>query len=181
MDFSHHAGDHCFICQKALFGDKINQSLPTTAGIQSSSHPKKIQRAFGDLTKTKQRKLFKWLNKVLKIRNHCLNFDYYIRLLHLFYNCTQSRVKHKAKRIVLKFLRDIKRPLVIRIKFFKLLAKSKFTITSMKKIHYSLVVTIQARWRVHFHSFNDKTNELKQIWDKSFKAYSEFKGLELNE
>jgi len=100
----------------------------------------------------------------------------------------ETKVKHRSKRIILKFLRNIKQPLILRIKFFKLLAKSTqyifFNLISTlikKKKLMKKVITIQARWRLHHGSFNDKVNELKQLWDKSFKSYVEFKGYESNE
>lgn len=55
-----------------------------------------------------------------------------------FYNTTERKIKHKSKRIVLKFLRDIKNPIIIRIKFFKVLAKSKFFIKILIKKFFFL-------------------------------------------
>lgn len=70
---------------------------------------------------------------------------------------------------------------MIEIKFFKVLAKSNknhlnFDLTKLLK-----VITIQARWRLHFKNFNEKLAELKGLWDKGINNYKEFNGYDSNE
>lgn len=79
----------------------------------------------------------------------------------------------------MKFLRDIKGPIVIRIKFFKVLAKSNKN--DLNLINFLKVITIQARWRLHFRTFNEKLTELKSLWDKGLNNYKEFNGYDSNE
>ena len=70
LDFYHHSCDHYRLHETDLFSNEINQSLPKTTGLQSKTHPKKIQGPFSSIKRTQQGNLFKWffrVNFILKI------------------------------------------------------------------------------------------------------------------